>query len=397
MCNATTDAQASPPAAESGGAEAAPRPTLRDIFQQFGPAYRAKYGSRMSREQLRVMWNLERCRTGELGSVVYRCEQCGDSHVLPRSCGDRHCPCCQGQKARQWLDQQLAGLLPCVYFLVTFTLPSELREFVRRHRRRCYDALFQAAAATLRELAKNPRHIGSDRLGFTGVLHTWGRSSTYHPHVHFIVPGGALSADGERWLPSRVNFLAPVEAASLLFREKFRELLRQHGLLDAAPATAFARDWVVHCKAVGDGRRALRYLAPYVYRIALSNRRIVRCETDADGVGRVTFMCRPSGTRKYRPMTVTADEFIRRFLQHVLPRGLQKVRYYGFAHQRQRVDRERLQMLVTVTLNQVYSLIVAAQPLVLPPRLPCPRCGGPLACIAFVGPSEHEGRKVDSS
>ena len=159
------------------------------------------------------------------------------------------------------------------------------------------------------------------------------------------------------------------------------------------PAKAFAREWVVHSKAVGDGRRALRYLAPYVYRIALSNRRLVRCETGADGVGRVTFSYRPSGTSKHQLMTVTAEEFIRRFL----PRGFQKVRHYGFAHPRQRVDRERLQMLVTVTLQQVYSLIVAAKPLVMPHRPSCPCCGGPLIPAAIVSPAERSLPAMDSS
>jgi hypothetical protein len=175
---------------------------------------------------------LERCRTGELGHAVYRCQDCGTYHPVPRSCGNRHGPQCQGHKARQWLQNQLAKLLPCAYFLLTFTLPQELRRVVRSHPREAYPAMFQAAAETLRELAKNPKHVGSSRLGLTGVLHTWGRTLTYHPHLHFLVPGGALSEDGQHWLPSRVDFFLPVEAASVVFRAKFRDLLAQAGLLD---------------------------------------------------------------------------------------------------------------------------------------------------------------------
>lgn len=173
-------------------------PTIGQIFRRYGPAYRDKYGHRMSHEQLQVMSLLERCRTGALGGALYRCQTCARYHAMPRSCGNRHCPLCQGHKAKQWLEKQLEKLLPCPYFLITFTVPKELRRFVRAHRRECYRALFDAAAATLIKLAQDPRYLGSSRLGFTGVLHTWGRSLTFHPHAHFIVPGGELSALTDR-------------------------------------------------------------------------------------------------------------------------------------------------------------------------------------------------------
>jgi len=188
--------------------QAPDRPTLGHIFRLYSPAYRAQYAPRMSRQQLQVMDRLERCRTGALGHAVYRCDACGTEHLVPQSCGNRHCPQCQGHKAKQWLDTQLAKLLPCAYFLITFTVPQELRRLIRGHPRECYRAMFQAAAATLRELAQNPKHIGSSHLGFTGVLHTWGRTLSYHPHLHFLVPGGALSEDGQQWLPSRADFFA---------------------------------------------------------------------------------------------------------------------------------------------------------------------------------------------
>ena len=321
----------------------------------------------------------------------------GRSHTTPRSCGDRHCPDCQGAKAREWLDDQLARLLPCAYFLVTFTLPPELRELARALPRAIYTTLFEAAADALRELASNPRYVGSDQLGFTGVLHTWGRDLAYHPHVHFVVPGGALSADGQEWLPSRADFLVPVHALSKLFRAKFRERLEELGLSDRVPAAAWNRPWVVHSAAVGDGRQALRYLAPYVFRVAISPRRIVRCEPGPDGLGRVTFTYRKSGQSRYRAMTVTADEFLRRFLQHVLPRGLQKVRHYGFAHPRRRIDHEWLAMLVTVTLHLIYELrvgLTASRP--RPPSPACPTCGGPLICRGLV-PAFGAARRPDDT
>jgi hypothetical protein len=359
-------------------------PTIGDIFRQYGPAYRKKFGDRMSRDQLQVMKSLERCRTGELGAALYRCDACGRDHVVPQSCGNRHCPQCQGHKAKEWLDEQLEKLLPCPYFLITFTVPKELRRFVRAHPRECYRAMFQASAATLIELAKNPKYVGSRRLGFTGVLHTWGRTLSYHPHVHFIVPGGAIGEDGTEWLPSRADFFVPVRAASVIFRAKFKELLAEAGLIDQIPQEVWTKSWVVHSKAVGDGRRALRYLAPYVYRVAISNRRIVKCEPGPGGLGRVTITYRKSGSQRYRAMELTAEEFIRRFLQHVLPRGFQKVRHYGFVHPRRRIDPEWLKMLVTATLNLVYELIVAPKPLPVPVLATCPYCGGVLSRVGVV-------------
>lgn len=373
------------------------RPTIGDILRLYGPAYRAKYAARMSPEQLRVMDKLQRCRTGELGHALYHCDACGTDHAMPQSCGNRHCPQCQGQKAKQWLQKQLDKLLPCAYFLITFTVPQELRRFVRGHPRECYQAMFEAAAAALRELASNPKYVGSSRIGFTGVLHTWGRDLNYHPHVHFIVPGGALSNDGQEWLPSRVDFFVPVKAASAIYRAKFLACLATAGLGDKARKTLGNKKWVVHCQAVGDGRQALRYLAPYVYRVAISNRRMLKCEPGPDGLGRVTFTYRKSGSRRYRVTTVTAQEFIRRFLQHVLPRGFQKVRHWGFAHPRQRTDFEWLQMLVTVTLNLVYLLVVAAKPLPLPHRPSCPHCGAELTFRRFVPAADEPSDAYDDT
>lgn len=166
----------------------------------------------MTREQLQVMDQLARCRTGELGHALDRCDTCGTYHTVPQSCGNRHCPQGQGHKARQWFETQLAKRLPCVYFLITFTVPQELRSLIRAHPREGYQAMFAAAAATLRDLAQNPKYIGTSRLGFSGVLHTWGRTLSYHPHIHFLVPGGALSEDGQEWLPSRADFFVPVKA-----------------------------------------------------------------------------------------------------------------------------------------------------------------------------------------
>jgi hypothetical protein len=389
------EAEAGPPAAERD--QSTDRPTIGQILRQYGPAYRAKYAAQMSSDQLRVMDQLEGCRTGELGYAVYRCDSCGAVHTVPQSCGNRHCPLCQGHKAKQWLEKQLAKLLPCAYFLITFTVPEELRHFVRAHPRECYRAMFDAAAATLRELASNPKFIGSSGLGFTGVLHTWGRDLNYHPHIHFIVPGGAISEDGQTWLPSRADFFVPVKAASVIYRAKFLDGLAASGLADQAREAVGNKNWIVHSQAVGDGRQALRYLAPYVYRVAISNRRLVQCEPGPDGQGRVTFSYRKSGSQRWRAMTVTAEEFIRRFLQHVLPRGLQKVRHFGFAHPRTNVDHAWLEMLVTITLNSVYVLVVAAPAWPVSPPPTCPTCGGALTYQGFLATHQERYMTTDTS
>ena len=372
-------------------------PSIGEIFRMYGPAYLAKFADRMSTDQIKALVAIQRCRTPDSGSVIYKCQQCQKFHHVPKSCGNRHCPVCQGSKAKVWLQNQLRQLLPCNYFMLTFTVPAEARSFMRSHPRECYKALFEAAKETLIALAKDPKYIGSPNIGATGVLHTWGRDLSYHPHLHFIVPGGAIGRDGKSWLSSRVDFLIPVLAASVLFRAKYKAIMDRLGLLKEFPAKAWEKAWNVNCKSVGDGRLALRYLAPYVFRVAISNSRIVKVEPGADGTGLVTYTHRPSGTRSYKPMKVNAEEFIRRFLQHVLPSGFQKVRHFGFAHPRAKTNWEWLSMLVTVTLNMVYVLTVAANPIVDKPKLKCPDCGGELTCLGLAPSAPRRLFEFDTS
>jgi hypothetical protein len=355
-------------------------PTVADVLRRYGEEYLERFGARMPTEQRQVLRAIQACRTGELGTVHYACETCGRTHVTGRSCGNRHCPTCQQHKTKTWLEKQLARLLPCPYFLLTFTLPAELRDFARQHQRIVYDALFAASSQAIRELAADEKFIGGSRCGFFGVLHTWGRSLDYHPHVHYVVPGGAVNEAGDAWLPSGAAFFLPVAALSILFRAKFRDLLDKAGLLQQIDPAVWRRDWVVHSQAVGDGRASLAYLAPYVFRVAISDRRIVSCDD-----GRVTFSYRKSGDRQWRKMTVDAQEFIRRFLQHVLPRGLQKVRHYGFLAANSKLSVEAARWLVTLYNGGLFALL-ALQALTPTPR-PVPRCaecGGPLRIVAVV-------------
>jgi hypothetical protein len=355
-------------------------PTVADVLRRYGGQYLERFGATMPGEHKKVLHAITACRTGELGTVLYACQSCGEIHAIGRSCGNRHCPTCQHDKTKAWLEKQTDRLLPCPYFLVTFTLPAELRALARSHQRVIYAALFEASSEALRALAANPRFVGTDRLGFFGVLHTWGRTLEYHPHVHYVVPGGGIDEAGSRWLPSRVDFLVPVEALSILFRAKFRDILARENLLHLVDPAVWRRNWVVDSQAAGDGQASLRYLAPYVFRVAIGNHRIVSCE---DGI--VTFTYRRVGSKRLRKMSLDAMEFLRRFLQHVLPAGFQKVRHYGFLSPNCATSIEAVRSMVTVHNRAKFVLLAerTAEPAARPvPR--CPSCGGPMVLLGFV-------------
>jgi hypothetical protein len=297
---------------------------LAEGFRRYGPAYRAKFGEKMLPGHRRAMRAIEHCRTPALGGQVYTCPNCGETRYQYHSCRNRHCPKCQNRNAEQWLAKQQAMRLPVPYFMLTFTLPEALRSLARRQQRFFYDLLFRLSAAAVQHLARDPRFVGG-QVGMIGVLHTWTRKLVYHPHVHYLAPAGGLTGDSQTWRPARQNFFLPVKALSRIFRAKFRDALRQSPLWDQLPATVWEQEWVVHCQPVGNGRHAFRYLAPYIFRVALSNNRLVRLADD-----RVTFRYRSSDTGPIKFCTLGAEELIRRFLQHVLPKGFVKVRYYGF-------------------------------------------------------------------
>ena len=247
-----------------------------------------------------------------------------------------------------------------------------------------YSALFQASSAAPCALAADPKYVGTDRLGFFGVLHTWGRTLEYHPHVHYVVPGGGLNADGTQWLSSRADFLVPVKALSILFRAQFRDRLRDEGLLELVDPSVWHRDWVVHAQPAGDGRESLRYLAPYVFRVAIGDHRIVSCDD-----GQVTFTYRRVGSNRRRTMTLEASEFLRRFLQHVLPSGFQKVRSYGFLSPAAGIALEMVRWLIALSHGAIFVLgAKRAEKAVALPALSCPVCGGPLVRLGFVPAGE---------
>lgn len=371
------------------------RPDLEvaDIFRSAGPAYRATHAGHLSLAQLKVMTAIEHCRTPALGGHVEACTDCGHWRVAYNSCRNRHCPKCQGAAARTWLAAREADLLPVGYFHVVFTLPAEIAAIAFHNKAVLYDLLFKAASETMLTIAADPKHLGA-RIGITAVLHTWGSAMTYHPHVHMLVPGGGIAIDGAHWISSRPAFLLPVRVLGKLFRRLF--LTRMLQLHDAgqlcffgslAPLTdrrAFLghlaptrkQRWVVYAKPPFAGPQAvLAYLSRYTHRVAISNRRLI--SFDETGVTFRYKDYRRDALERQQVMTLTTDEFIRRFLLHILPRGFHRIRHYGLLAGASRKDNlAQARLLLSAPIPD------AAVPDEVPEvRPPCPCCGGRMIVI----------------
>jgi len=350
---------------------------LADIFRQYAPAYRQKYVARLLPSHRQAMRAIERCRTEALGGQVFACPACGEVRYSYHSCRNRHCPKCQHQQTQDWLEVQQGLLLPVPYFLLTFTLPAELRQIASSNQKLIYNLLFRASAQAAQQLAKDPRFVGG-QIGMLGVLHTWTRDLFYHPHVHYLVPGGGVGNDGH-WLPARKNFFLPVKALSKLFRAAFQRALRRTPLYAKIPAKVWQLAWVVHCKGVGNGQAALKYLAPYIRRVALSNRRLISIDHRGSlETSQVTFQYRPSDTGQLKTCTLSVEQFIQRFLQHILPRGFVKVRYYGFfaATLRPRLTTLQQNLLpLTEPPTEQSDQSTTTQSTAWQDHMLCPKCG----------------------
>jgi len=313
-----------------------PRWEVADVFRLHGEAYRRTHP--VSPLHRQVMSAIERCRTAALGGHVERCDACGFERVAYNSCRNRHCPKCQSLAKARWLEARRAELLPVHYFHVVFTLPHQLNPLALANKQALYSLLFHAAADTLKDFARDPKHLGG-KTGFTAILHTWDQQLRYHVHLHCVVPGGALSPDAARWIPTRDHYLFPVRALSRVFRGKVIDGLQKSAangelsfpagaeLLHPLIATLWSTDWVVYCKPPFAGpEKVLDYLARYTHRVAISNHRIVDVDEQ-----RVTFRYRDRRDGDtVKLATLPAHEFIRRFLLHVLPKGFQRIRHYGF-------------------------------------------------------------------
>jgi Putative transposase/Transposase zinc-binding domain len=377
-----------------------PAVEVADIFRHRGPAWRASHAGHVSLGQLKVMSAIERCRTAALGGHVERCEDCGETRVAYNSCRNRHCPKCQAAAAKEWLADRQAELLPVPYFHVVFTLPRPIADIAYQNKSVVYDLLLKTAAETLITIAADPKHLGA-RIGLTAVLHTWGSTLTHHPHAHIIVPGGGFSPDRQRWIACRPGFFLSVQVLSHLFRRLFLEGLTaayQAGRLEffadqaalAEPA-AFKRrlaalrkrKWVVYAKRPFGGPEAvLAYLSRYTHRIAIANSRLVAFDGE-----RVTFKWkdyRAKADARYKLITLDADEFIRRFLIHVLPEGFHRIRHYGlFANGGRAENIARARQLLNVPAPQNAPSHADSTGDSEPQALshPCPCCGGRMIII----------------
>ncbi len=379
-----------------------PRPALEvaDIFRSHGAAWREAHAGHLSLGQLKAMAAIEACRTAELGGHVARCEDCARTVISYNSCGNRHCPKCQGSAAREWLAEQEAGLLPLPYYHVVFTLPSAVGAVAWQNKALVYGLLFKAASETMLTIAADKKHLGA-RIGITAVLHTWGSALTHHPHVHMIAPGGGLSLDGERFIPCRRGVFLPVRVLSRLFRRLFLEklgaaynqgrLILQGRLAKLATGTAFAalikplrrKSWFVYAKRPFAGPKAvLAYLSRYTHRVAISNTRLIA----HDGRG-VTFHYkdyRADGPARRKVMTLAMGEFIRRFMLHILPKGFHRIRHYGLFASTGRA-------LNLAWLRELLGTILPAENVASPSKdepaetvlPPCPCCGGRMTIIEF--------------
>jgi len=338
----------------------------------------------MPRRHRKVIHAIINCRSGEYGAAYYRCEGCGGRHRVDRSCGNRHCPQCQYHKTRQWLESQLEKALPVNHNMLTFTVPALIRPFCRTNQRAVYGAMFKASSESIKILLKDPRFVGADLTGFTGVLHTWGRMMPYHPHIHYIVPAGGLSADRKKWRAARNGFYLPVRALSKIYKAKFKTEMKRLNLIDQIDPGVWTIDWVVDCKTVGSPEASLKYLAPYVFRVAISDNRIVAVENR-----KVTFRYRKTGSRRMRKVTLDVMDFISRFLQHVLPAGFMKVRHFGFMNANCAVSIHALRNMVIACLKDLTLLLSdkVQRPIADKWRGPfCSTCGGKLVYLFSVIP-----------
>jgi len=380
------------------------RPALEvaDIFRDHGPAWRAANAGHVSLGQLKVMSAIERCRTAALGGHVARCEDCAHTKIAFNSCRNRHCPKCQGAAARDWLADREAELLPVPYFHVVFTLPGKIADIAYHNKAVIYDLLFKASAETMLTIAADPKHLGA-QIGLTSVLHSWGSAMPFHPHIHMIVPGGGLSADGQRWISCRPNFFLHVRVLSRRFRRRFLEMLTEaheagrlkffndhQALADKAAFKTYLKplvktEWAVYAKEPFSGPRAvLAYLARYTHRVAIANSRLLAVDNKG-----VTFKWkdyRVKGPDRYATMTLPTHEFIRRFLLHVFPKRFHRIRSYGMlanGHRAAFVAKAR-QLLAMATEEPTLDTETAEK--TDGPDYPCPCCGGRMVVIETFEP-----------
>ena len=377
-----------------------PKFEVADVFRRHGAQWRAANAAHLSLPQRRVMTAIEICRTQALGGHVERCEDCSHTRIAYNSCRNRHCPKCQWQAAQAWLEARQAELLPVPYFHVVFTLPAEIGAIAYQNKAKVYGLLFTAAAETLTTIAADPKHLGA-AIGVTGVLHTWGQNLDHHPHVHCIVPGGGIALEGDRWVPCRPNFFLPVRVLSRLFRRLFLvglarlhtagdlqffndlKALKERESFQSYLVPMRRTEWVVYAKQPFSGpAQVLAYLARYTHRVAIGNSRIVGLDDT-----HVSFCWkdyRDSGHHRSKIMRLEAGEFMRRFLLHVLPNGLHRIRHYGLfanGHRAEKLALCRKLLAVPTPSTSAEERTIEDASGADDNSSPCPCCGGRMKII----------------
>ncbi len=338
--------------------------TIKSILNQFAPDYVELNAPAMPVIQRKAIDAICNCRSDYFGIAVFECDRCNAHHTVFRSCGNRHCPNCQHHKEHQWLNARIQRQLPGHHFMVTFTVPEALRRFIYRHQKVAYDAMFKASADTIKTLTANGDHISGDLPGFFGALHTWGSQLQYHPHIHYVVAGGAYCKASDTWASSRVDFFLPVRAMSKVFAAKFADLMIAHGLYEQIPGSVWGQGFNVHCEPVANGYRSVTYISRYLFKVAISDGRILKIED-----GRVFFKYRVKNSSRLRTTSLEVMTFIARFLQHVLPKGFVKVRYFGLYNAN-----------CSQPNNKIAFLIEAAFDFQLPKNKPEPKQLPPFSC-----------------
>jgi hypothetical protein len=344
--------------------------SLAEVLRQHWTQYQRQFGSKILPSHERAVRAILACRTRALGGQVYRCAHCRREHFVYHSCNHRACPQCGNAEASGWIQRQKFKLLPVPYYLITFTVPQALRGWLRSHQRLGYSLLLRESAATLQDVAGRDKYLGA-RLGLLSVLHTWGRQLQFHPHVHCVVPAGGLRSDQLRWCrPKAAQFFLPQQVLAARFRTRLKQALRARADARHISPAVWTQNWIVDVQPAGSGEAAIKYLSAYVYRTALGSQRILKDQHE-----QITFKYKDSEDHQWRSLTLPVFEFIRRFLQHVLPRGFQRVRYYGWLSSAADSQWNRILALLcwTPALGQ------DQHPKTLPP---CPYCGRDLVWIA---------------
>ena len=353
---------------------------LADIIRRYRGQLESKYGSQLLPEQRRALDAIVVCRTPQAGQSLAGCPACGTTHYHNHSCGHRSCPQCQNHLTTGWLERQRKKLLPVPYYLVTFTLPRELRSTAYCRQRIVYEAMLKAAVSTIQDVAASPKHLGAEP-GITAVLHTHARNLDYHPHIHLVVPAGGISTKEKLWKAGKRKYLFPVNILRILFREKFLTALRDAKLY--YQRELHKRHWVVHIRAAGQGEHALEYLSKYLYRGVVSERNII-----SDNAGQITFAYRESKTNRRRTRTLPAADFLFLLLKHVLPKRFRRSRDYGFLH-----GNAKKKLLAIQLLLRVIPVPVKVIPR---PPITCPKCGTPMIIATVSEAGRHRPRQPAS-